>query len=139
QIALLALASGILGGIGPIYILIDNGIQIGAVAGALIAYGLGDALVGFVSPHGFLELSVVVVSGGCGLMLGRAVLCPGLLPRGQALVKATKRAMILLLGLLPALVVAGLLEGLVSPQHFLWPFKLAIGLTTAVLFYGYLL
>lgn len=139
EVALLALASGIFGAVGTVFVLVYNGIFIGGITGALIAYGLAGDLVGFVSPHGFLELSVVVVSGGCGLMLGCAVLWPGLSPRGRALVKAAKRAMTLLLGLLPALVVAGLLEGLVSPVHFAWPFKLAIGLTTAVLFYGYLL
>ena len=139
QIALLAFASGVLGGVGPIYILIDNGIQIGAVAGALIAYGLGDALVGFVSPHGFLELSIVVVSGAGGLMLGRAVVWPGLQTRGAALTAAGQRAVRLLLGLLPFLGIAGLLEGFVSPSHFAWPFKLAIGLLTAVVLYGYVL
>ena len=139
QIALLAFASGVLGGVGPIYILIDNGIQIGAVTGALIAYGLGDALVGFVSPHGFLELSIVVVSGAGGLMLGRAVVWPGLQTRGAALTAAGQRAVRLLLGLLPFLGIAGLLEGFVSPSHFAWPFKLAIGLLTAVVLYGYLL
>ena len=36
-------------------------------------------------------------------------------------------------------VIAGLLEGFVSPADFPWPLKLAIGLTTAVLLYSYLL
>jgi uncharacterized membrane protein SpoIIM required for sporulation len=139
EVALLALASGVFGAVGTVVVLVYNGIFIGAITGALVAYGLSADLVGFVSPHGFLELSIVVVSGSCGLMLGRAVLWPGLLPRGQALVQAARRAMTLLLGLLPALVIAGLLEGLVSPVHFPWPFKLAIGFTTAVLLYGYLL
>lgn len=139
QVALLALAGGLLGGVLTAAVLIDNGIFIGGVIGALVAHGLTDRLVGFVSPHGFLELSVVVVAGASGLMLGKAVVWPGLPTRRSALVTAGQRSIRLLLGMLPVLGLAGLLEGFVSPSTFPWPFKLAIGLTTAVLLYGYLL
>lgn len=139
QVAFFALAGGMLAGLGTVYVLVANGIEIGAIAGALAAYGLGDRLVGFVSPHGFLELSVVVVAGGSGLMLGRAMVWPGLAPRAEALATAGARSVRLLLGMLPFLAVAGLLEGFVSPAVFPWPFKLAIGLATAIGLYSYLL
>jgi uncharacterized membrane protein SpoIIM required for sporulation len=128
-----------LAGVGTALALFMNGIHIGAVAGALVAYGLADRLVGFVSPHGFLELSVIVIAGACGLMLGRAIVWADLRPRGQALAAAGGRAVRLLLGCLPFLVVAGLIEGFASPAAFPWPFKLVIGVATAVVMYGYLL
>ena len=115
------------------------GLHIGAVAGALIAYGLSDRLIGFVGPHGFLELSVIVIAGACGLMLGRAIVWADLRPRGQALAAAGGRSIRLLLGSLPFMVVAGLVEGFVFPTAFHWPFKLAIGLFTAVVMYSYFL
>lgn len=139
EVSFLALGGGILAGVGTVAVLITNGLQIGGVAGALIAYSLGDRLIGFVGPHGFLELSVVVASGACGLMLGQGMIWPGLRTRADALAVAGSRSVRLLLGLLPFLVVAGLLEGFVSPAHFAWPLKLVIGLTTVVAMYGYLL
>ncbi|MBI4493191.1 MAG: stage II sporulation protein M [Chloroflexi bacterium] len=139
QVSFLALGGGMLAGVGTAAILVFNGLFIGAVAGALAAYGLGDRLVGFVSPHGFFELSVIVVAGGCGLMLGRAIVWPGLRTRGERLAEAGARSVRLLLGVLPFLAAAGLLEGFVSPSPFAWPFKLALGLATAVVLYGYLL
>jgi uncharacterized membrane protein SpoIIM required for sporulation len=138
RVALLALGGGMLAGVGTVASLVYNGVLIGAVAGALIAYGLADRLVGFVSPHGFIELSVIAIAGGCGLMLGRAILWPGLQPRGQALVETAGHAVRLLTGVLPLLVVAGLIEGFISPAQFPWPYKLAIGITTAILLYSYL-
>lgn len=139
KVAFLAFGGGLLAGVGTAFVLVFNGVQIGAVFGALLAYGLWQDLLDFVSPHGFLELSVVVVAGACGLMLGKAIVWPGLAPRGEALTAAAGRAVALLLGLLPVLGVAGLLEGFVSPAAFAWPAKLAIGLVTAVALYAYLL
>lgn len=139
EIALFALSGGILAGLGTIVVLIYNGIQIGGTSGALIHYGFASHLFGFVSPHGFLELSVIVVAGACGLMLGRAIVWPGLQTRVAAVAEAGARSMRLLLGILPFLVVAGLIEGLVSPARFDWPYKFAIGVATAVVMYGYLL
>jgi uncharacterized membrane protein SpoIIM required for sporulation len=139
QVSILALAGGIFAGVGTVYVLFENGLKLGAVSGALIAYHLQDDLLGFIGPHGFLELSVVVAAGASGLMLGRAVIWPGLRPRGEALAQASSRSVRLLLGVLPFLVVAGLLEGFVSPAHFAWPLKLAIGGVTTIGLYGYLL
>jgi uncharacterized membrane protein SpoIIM required for sporulation len=119
--------------------LVYNGIHLGAVSGALSVHGLADRLVGFVSPHGFLELSVIVIAGACGLMLGRALLWADLRPRRVALAAAGARSVRLLVGTLPFMVVAGLIEGFVSPAAFPWPWKLAIGLATAAVMYGYLL
>ncbi len=139
KISVLSLGGGIFAGLGTVVVLVSNGISIGAICGALIAYHLSDQLLGFISPHGFLELSVVVASGACGLMIGHAVIWPGLRPRGQSLAESAGRSVRLLLGLLPFLVIAGLLEGFVSPAAFAWPLKVAIGLATAVGLYSYLL
>jgi uncharacterized membrane protein SpoIIM required for sporulation len=139
EVSFLALGGGIAAGVGTVLVLVYNGLAFGGVSGALIVYGLGDRLIGFVSPHGFLELSVVVAAGASGLMLGRALIWPGLQTRPEALAAAGARSARLLLGLLPFLGAAGLLEGFVSPRPFPWPIKLAIGLGAAAVMYGYLL
>jgi uncharacterized membrane protein SpoIIM required for sporulation len=139
QVSILALGGGIFAGLGTIYVLLHNGISLGATTGALIAYHLQGDLLAWIGPHTFLELSVVVASGASGLMIGHAVVWPGLRPRGEALADAAGRSVRLLLGLLPFLVLAGLLEGFVSPSHLDWRLKMAIGLATAIGLYGYLL
>jgi uncharacterized membrane protein SpoIIM required for sporulation len=139
QVSLLALSGGMVAGLGTVYVLVSNGISLGGVTGTLIAYDLGDRLFGFVSPHGVLELSEIVIAGACGLMMGRAIVWAGLEPRRQALVAASARSVRLLVGTLPFMVSAGLIEGFISPMAFPWPFKVAIGLLTGVVMYSYLI
>lgn len=137
QIGLAAFAGGMLAGVGTILLLVYNGLSLGAVFGALVAYGLSDRMIGFVGPHGFIELSAVVVCGAGGLMLAQALLWPGFEPRSVVLSTAAQRAARLMLGILPFFAVAGVIEGNVSPMDFPWPYKLAIGLATFALFLTY--
>lgn len=139
EVSILALGGGIFAGLGTIYVLFENGLSLGATTGALIAYHLQGDLLAWIAPHSFLELSVVVAAGASGLMLGHAVIWPGLRPRGDALADAAGRSVRLLLGLFPFLILAGLLEGFVSPSHFAWQFKMVIGVATGIGLYSYLL
>jgi uncharacterized membrane protein SpoIIM required for sporulation len=139
QVSFLALAGGMTAGLMTCWVLINNGLNIGAISGALTAYGLGESLVWWIAGHGFLELSVIVISGACGLMLGKAILWPGLQPRRDALSAAGIRSMRLLLGSVPFMAVAGVIEGFFSPLTLHWAWKLALGLSTGVLMWGYLL
>ncbi|HEU5087922.1 MAG TPA: stage II sporulation protein M, partial [Roseiflexaceae bacterium] len=138
RVALLAFAGGILLGTLSFYVLVQNGMMLGVVAGAAQAYGFAGKLWGFVAAHGSIELSVIFIAGGAGLQLGWSVLRPGLLTRRAALAIAARRAVALLLGCVPLLVVAGLIEGFVSPSDLpLW-FKLSVSAVTGVALYAYL-
>jgi len=139
QVAFLAVAGGVLFGLGTVYVLIANGISIGAVAGLAATYGLGPTLSDFAAAHGGIELTVIFVAGGGGLRMGRALLWPGLLPRRAALAAAARRAFTLLLGCVPLLAIAGTLEGTVSPSALPGAAKLAVGLLATSALYAYLL
>ena len=127
RVSFFAFAGGVLFGAGTAYVLVANGLFIGAVLGAAQWYGVGLALGAFVSPHGYLELTLVVIAGAAGLMLGDALLRPGLRRRRDALTLAGRRSLALALGAAPLFVLAGLIEGLVSPSGLPAEIKLALG------------
>jgi uncharacterized membrane protein SpoIIM required for sporulation len=139
RVAILAFAGGMLLGVLTLYLLAQNGLMLGIIAGAAQALGFATNLWGFVAAHGMLELSVIFIAGGAGLQLGWSVVRPGLLTRRAALVLAARRATCLLLGCIPLLVIAGSIEGFISPSELPLSLKLAVSLLSGVLLYGYLL
>lgn len=139
RVSLLCFAGGVLLGIPTILVLLQNGLQLGSIAGLTQVYGIHGALWSFVAAHGFLELSVIFISGGAGLRVARGIIRPGLLSRRESVALAGRSATLIACGCVPLLIVAGTLEGFVSPSGLPGGVKLAIGLTTAVALYSYLI
>lgn len=138
RVAILSFAGGALLGTLTLFVLAQNGLMLGIIAGASQSLGFAPNLWGFVAAHGVIELSVIFIAGGAGLQLGWSVVRPGLLTRRASLVLATRRAAHLLLGCIPLLVVAGTIEGFISPSGLPLAAKLIVALTSGVLLYGYL-
>jgi uncharacterized membrane protein SpoIIM required for sporulation len=137
QVAILAFGGGMLAGLGTVLVLVFNGIQLGAIFGIVTHYGLGFHLLSFVSGHGVIELSVICLAAGAGLMLADAILRPGMLTRSESLRLAAQRAVQRLLGGAALLVIAGTIEGFLSPSDAPDWVKFGTGLVTGVLLYGY--
>jgi len=118
SIAFQCFALGFFLGLGTIYVLLSNGIQLGTVAGYVIAQGHGERFLGFVCGHSSFELTAIVVSGAAGLILGHAIVAPGSLSRAEALKERGRVAVELALGAAAMLFVAAMIEGFWSAQRF---------------------
>jgi uncharacterized membrane protein SpoIIM required for sporulation len=124
-------AFGITAGIGTIWEMFNNGMLIGVIGAATWQAGMALKLWSFVAAHGVLELPAIFISGGAGLEIARGMLFPGLLPRRESLALAGGRAARLMMGTIPILIIAGIIEGFVSPSAIATPLKF---LLAAVLF-----
>ncbi len=139
RVSFLAFSSGLTGGLLTLWVLVENGLIFGGLLGITSYYGVGSGLLAFVIGHGVIELSVTFMAAGSGLMLGWAIIHPGLLRRRDALAQAAQRAVRLLGGAAPLLVVAGVIEGFISPSEVIsWQVKVAVGIGSGILLYSYL-
>jgi uncharacterized membrane protein SpoIIM required for sporulation len=115
SVAFLAFAFGMTLGIGTTYIMGYNGLLLGTLAGLCHIHGLDSDFWSFVLPHGVIELTAIFISGGSGYLLSTALIAPGDFPRKEALIVRGRQAVKLVLGCVPLLVVAGIIEGFFSP------------------------
>jgi uncharacterized membrane protein SpoIIM required for sporulation len=111
-----AIAGGITAGIFTVYILFFNGILIGTIGTLIGQNNLAWPFWAFVFPHGSLELPAIFLAGGAGLLIARAMLFPGAFRRVDALKYYGGQAAQLIYGVIPLLVIAGVIEGFFSPS-----------------------
>ena len=137
QVTFMAFAGGALAGLLTVYVMALNGLHIGGVLGLAAHYGLAGPLLEFIVGHGFIELSVIFLAGGAGLSLGWAILRPGFMRRRDALAVAARQSVRLIIGCIPLLIIAGVIEGFISPSALPWPVKLFTGIVTAIALYAY--
>jgi uncharacterized membrane protein SpoIIM required for sporulation len=130
-------ALGITGGIGTIYMMLFNGLLMGVVGMACQLAGMSQDLWSFVAPHGVLELPAIFIAGGAGFRVAQGLLFPGFLPRRESLARAGAEAVRLLLGTVPMLIVAGVIEAFISPTNLAvsLKFSMAAALFALLLFY----
>ncbi|MGC9317704.1 MAG: stage II sporulation protein M [Armatimonadota bacterium] len=116
KVSLGAFALGITAGLGTLYLMIFNGLMLGAFMGVFAHHGRLMDGIGIIAPHGFLELSAIFMCGGAGFLMGWALIDPGDRLRLEALGEAARTAVVLLGGALAMIGVAAVIEGFVSPQ-----------------------
>jgi uncharacterized membrane protein SpoIIM required for sporulation len=139
RVTFYAFALGAMLGLGTLYVLAFNGAMFGAILALTYRAGYGNDLATFVVGHGVIELSCIFIAGGAGLLIGSALLMPGDLSRGDALKSRGLDAIRLIVGCVPLLVLAGIIEGFISPAPINPAIKISIGVITGVAMYSYLL
>ena len=134
-------ALGAFFGVGAFYDLAFEGARLGSVFAACYKLNppFGDALASFVVGHGVIELSCIFFCGGAGMMIGYALINPGDMTRGQALKKKGLEAARIVVGCACFLVIAGIIEGFLSPSDLPAAVKIGTGVGTGLALYSYLL
>jgi uncharacterized membrane protein SpoIIM required for sporulation len=133
-VAINAFVWGIFAGVGTVYVLVYNGLIVGALFG-YFHQGGADMMMAYslVLPHGVVELAAIFLSGGAGLMIAKGMLLPGLYSRKHSLILHTRKAVSLIPGIVLLLVVAAIIEGFFTPLGGIAPeWKLAFAGLTGV-------
>ncbi len=140
RVAINAFASGIMLGVGTLMLLFQNGLfAFGGPLQVCIEHHMGHRLINFMIAHGVIELTTIFIAGGAGMRIGFAILFPGELPRWLAVRAKAKEAMVLMMGCFPLLVLAGLIEGMVSlNQHVGTPMRVGVAVLSGLMLVGYL-
>ena len=111
QVALFSFALGFAFCLPTAYLMLSNGLMLGAFLKLFSSHGLGIELGGWLFIHGVTELWAITLAGAAGFRIGWAIAFPGLLTRVEAAGKAGRQAATLMCGAVVMLFFAGLLEG----------------------------
>ncbi len=131
QVAFLAFALGVVPVVGTASVLGVNGLNVGVMAAVMHRAGEGAQFWGLILPHGLLEISSIVVAGAAGLRLSWALVAPGDRTRAVAFRDEGMRAVVIVLGLALCFIMAGFIEGFITPSGL--PTALRIGVGASVL------
>lgn len=132
-VSVLAFCAGIFFGLGTLYLVVLNGLMLGAVFAFVHQHGLAGALFSFIIAHGPVELSVICVAGAAGVALGESIIRPTMASRRDSFQACAHRVAPLLLLCAALLVGCGLIEGFVSPDP---AFPLASRITIGVSYWA---
>jgi len=138
RVSAIAFAGGATAGITTVAVIGFNGLMVGTLAALYARRGLGADFWATIAPHGVIELSAIHIAGGAGLVLAAGLVLPGRRRRIDAFAAHARRAGTLIAGVAAMLVVAGLIEGFISPQRLPGTVRGGVGLLTAVLLVTYL-
>jgi uncharacterized membrane protein SpoIIM required for sporulation/uncharacterized RDD family membrane protein YckC len=138
QVTFLAFAGGITAGALTVLLLVFNGIQLGAPVALFATKGAAPVIWAWIAAHGVLELSAICIAGGGGLLIASAILLPGAVTRREAMVIKGRRAIRLIAASTLFLIVAGAIEGLISPRAWPIEWKAGVALASGLLMLLYL-
>jgi uncharacterized membrane protein SpoIIM required for sporulation len=118
RVAFLSFALGMTAAFGTALVLFYNGVILGAVVYDYIADGQIAFLLGWLLPHGVIEIPALVVAGQAGIVLGHALIGWGTRKsRGQRLREVGPDLATLAGGVVVMLVWAGIVEAFFSQYH----------------------
>lgn len=132
RVAILAFAFGVMFSVGTIYILFSNGIMLGAFITFFYNYGILEK-TSTIWLHGTIEISVIVIAGCAGLVMGNSFLFPKTYSRRVAFMKGAKDGLKIVVSTIPFFIIAGFIEGFITRYGGNMPSVLSYGIILASL------
>lgn len=132
KVGLLAMGLGVLAAVPTVLLLIYNGMILGAFTAVHHQAGIYAEFWAWILPHGVTELGAIVLCGGIGLLLGRAVVSPGLRTRGETLRLAGLEAARVAGGVAIMLLIAAAVESYLRQSHLSTAGRFTFAAGTAV-------
>ncbi|MNH99759.1 hypothetical protein D3C73_525380 [compost metagenome] len=140
RVAILAFISGVTLGIGTIYLMVMNGVLVGALAAVFMQSGKSYVFWAYILPHGVIELTAIFIAGGAGLYMGYRFFVPGPYSRKRMFLESAKESAQLMLGTIPLFIIAGIIEGYITPSTLSLEMKYVVAIATLlllILYYSY--
>ena len=142
QVSVFTLALGMTWGIGTLLMLFYNGVALGAIAFDYISDGQTRFLLGWIMPHGVIEIPAILIAGQAGIMIAIGLIGWGKrITLSERLREVSRDVVTLSFGFAILLVWAGLIEAFLSQYHqFVVPYdaKIAFGTIQLALLWLYL-
>ena len=118
KVSIFTLALGMTWGIGTLIMLFYNGVILGAVALDYVLAGETTFLLGWLLPHGAIEIPAIILAGQAGLVLAGALIGWGKpIPLKSRLRKISGDLVTLIFGIAIMLIWAGIIEAFFSQYH----------------------
>ncbi|TRO67552.1 stage II sporulation protein M [Christiangramia sabulilitoris] len=114
RVSLMAFSLGVLGGIGTIFMLMQNAIMLGSFQYFFFEKGLLWESARTIWIHGTIEIAVIIVAGCAGLVVGKSMLFPGTYTRLRSFTMGIKNGLKIVISTIPFFIIAGFLEGFVT-------------------------
>lgn len=133
RVAILAFAFGVIFSVGTIYILFSNGVMLGAFITFFYNYGLLEK-TSTIWLHGTIEISVIVIAGCAGLVMGNSFLFPKTYSRRVSFTKGAKDGLKIVVSTIPFFIIAGFIEGFITRYGEQMPSFISYGIIFLSLF-----
>lgn len=141
RVALIAFAFGVITSIGTVYVLFNNGVMLGAFFTFFYTRNLLFEASKSIWLHGVIEISVIIVAGCAGLVMGNSILFPKTFSRRVSFMKGAKDGLKIVISTLPFFIIAGFIEGFITRYSNMpvWLAMTIIFSSLALIIYYYVL
>lgn len=141
RVSFLAFVAGLFFSLGTGFILFSNGVMVGAIYSFFLKQELAGQAFSVIMLHGTIELSVIVIAGAAGLVMGNGFLFPGTYSRFASFKQGMLKGVKIVMGLVPFFILSGFIEGFITRYAFMhWSIKtFIIGLSAWLIVYYFVI
>lgn len=141
RVSILAFAFGVITSVGSAYILFSNGVMVGAFFTMFANNEVFWQASKNIMLHGAIELSVIVVAGCAGMVMGNGILFPKTFSRRLSFTRAAKDGLKIVVSTFPFFIIAGFIEGFITRYNNMpvWLALVIIGGSFALIIFYYII